>query len=85
MRTEMLCTTVGLMGLALLLGILPCASAEPPVIELKPIESADKKKLKAVVDAEKCFGCGVCVIGCKEAHAITMECVRPAEHIPTAT
>jgi ferredoxin len=39
------------------------------------------KKMKARVIAEKCFGCGVCVVGCKDK-ALTFELVRPPEHIP---
>ena len=52
---------------------------------IKP-EAADKKKrskkLKAVIEPDKCWGCGVCVVGCKEAKAIGFKVVRPVEHIP---
>jgi Fe-S-cluster-containing dehydrogenase component len=40
------------------------------------------KKMKAEIDAEKCWGCGVCVVGCDEAQALSMKQVRPPEHIP---
>ena len=50
-----------------------------PIAQVAKAGTADAE---AVVDAEKCFGCGVCVIGCKESHSITMKCVRPVEHIP---
>ncbi|GAB4334397.1 MAG: 4Fe-4S binding protein [Dehalococcoidia bacterium] len=39
------------------------------------------KKLKAVVDPEKCMGCGVCVLVC-EPKSLKMALVRPPEHIP---
>ncbi len=48
-------------------------------IEMVKVEGS--KKLKAVVDPEKCFGCGVCVLGC-EPVALKMKVVRPPEHIP---
>jgi Fe-S-cluster-containing dehydrogenase component len=43
------------------------------------------KKMKAVVDPEKCWGCGVCVVGCDEANALSMKVVRPPEFIPAPT
>lgn len=43
--------------------------------------SEGSKKLKAVLDAQKCFGCGVCVVGC-EPGALKMKVVRPPDHIP---
>jgi len=40
------------------------------------------KKLKASVKSEVCMGCGLCVLTC-EQKALTMELVRPPDHIPT--
>jgi NAD-dependent dihydropyrimidine dehydrogenase PreA subunit len=34
----------------------------------------------AVVDSDRCYGCGNCVITCPE-EALTLEEVRPLEHI----
>ncbi len=48
---------------------------------IEMVKSEGSKKLKAVVDPEKCFGCGVCVVGCDPA-ALKMKVVRPPEHIP---
>jgi len=45
-------------------------------------KSPDSKKLKASVDNDLCMGCGLCVLTC-EQKALTMELVRPPEHIPT--
>lgn len=39
------------------------------------------KKMKAIVNAENCMGCGVCVLVC-EPKSLLMEIVRPPEHIP---
>jgi len=50
-------------------------------IEMGKVEGSKSKKLKAVLDAEKCFGCGVCVVGC-EPGALKMKMVRPPDHIP---
>jgi len=36
---------------------------------------------KAYIDAEKCYGCGQCVVNCP-AEAMKMKIVRPPEHIP---
>lgn len=44
---------------------------------------AGSKKMKAMVDEEKCFGCGVCVVGC-QPKALAMRVVRPPEYIPVA-
>ncbi|MBN2099023.1 MAG: 4Fe-4S binding protein, partial [Dehalococcoidia bacterium] len=35
----------------------------------------------AVIDKEKCVGCGLCVLRCKPK-AIVMELVKPPEFIP---
>lgn len=40
-----------------------------------------KMGMKAFVNADKCLGCGVCVVGCKQK-AMTFELVRPPEFIP---
>jgi Fe-S-cluster-containing dehydrogenase component len=48
-----------------------------------PVKKKGAKKLKALVDSEKCWGCGVCVPACDEAKAIGFKVVRPVEHIPT--
>lgn len=39
------------------------------------------KKRKAYIVKENCMGCGSCIVGCKQG-AITLELVRPPEHIP---
>jgi len=38
------------------------------------------KKLKAVINEEKCMGCGLCVIGC-EQKAIIFNLVKPPEYL----
>jgi len=48
-------------------------------IEMKKVPGFDTPK--AVIDAEKCRGCGVCALKC-EPGAMTMELVKPPEHIP---
>ncbi len=45
-------------------------------------KSKKSKKMKATVIADNCWGCGVCVPGCKEAKAIGFKAVRPEEFIP---
>jgi ferredoxin len=40
------------------------------------------KKLKSKIVNEHCMGCGACVLTCP-AKALTLELVRPPEHIPT--
>jgi Pyruvate/2-oxoacid:ferredoxin oxidoreductase delta subunit len=42
------------------------------------------KKLKAFMINEHCMGCGLCVYKCPD-QAMTLELVRPPEHIPTIT
>ncbi len=52
---------------------------------VKPQTAEQKKKsrkLRSKVIPDKCWGCGVCVVGCKEYQAITLKVVRPVEHIP---
>jgi ferredoxin len=49
-------------------------------IELR--KTFTSKKKKAHVISTSCMGCGSCVVGCKNK-AITLECVRPAEFIPS--
>lgn len=57
-------------------------------IEMVKPEGAPKgrksKKLKAMIEPDKCWGCGVCVLVCNETHSMTMKVVRPLEHIPGA-
>jgi Pyruvate/2-oxoacid:ferredoxin oxidoreductase delta subunit len=45
------------------------------------VKISGEKKLKAQVISEKCFGCGVCAVGC-ESEAIRLVEVRPPEYIP---
>jgi len=49
---------------------------------VKPENGKKSKKLKARVNPEDCYGCGVCVLGCDEASALSMKLVRPPDHIP---
>lgn len=52
-------------------------------IEMVKAEGTTKsKKLKAKVNPEECFGCGVCVVGCDKTNALSMKLVRPPDHIP---
>jgi len=53
-------------------------------IEMVRPKGAKSKKLKAQIIDDNCFGCGTCVLNCKEAHALSMKCIRPPEHIPDA-
>ena len=41
----------------------------------------NSKKRKAHIVNANCMGCGACVLGCKQK-ALTLELVRPPEHIP---
>jgi Na+-translocating ferredoxin:NAD+ oxidoreductase subunit B len=43
-------------------------------------KSPGSRKLKAYIVNEKCRGCGVCVVGCKQ-RALRLEIVKPAEYI----
>jgi len=49
-------------------------------IEMRRVPGS--KKLKSAIISENCMGCGVCVVTCPKG-ALTMELVRPPEHIPT--
>lgn len=56
-------------------------------IEMKRIKTPTTKKgkkgkLKSTIIEEKCWGCGVCVLACDEANALSMKAIRPPEHIP---
>lgn len=48
-------------------------------MEMKQMPGWDKPK--AVIDPEKCWGCGLCVLKCKPG-ALSLKLVRPLEHIP---
>ncbi len=51
-------------------------------LEMK--KSPGSKKLKSSVIDQHCMGCGSCVITCPQK-ALTLELVRPPEHIPTVS
>jgi ferredoxin len=51
-------------------------------IEMQKVPGS--KKLKSSIINEHCMGCGVCVITCPNK-ALTLELVRPPEHIPTVS
>lgn len=51
-------------------------------IEMQPV--AGSRKLKSHIINEHCMGCGVCVLTCPQK-ALTLELVRPPEHIPTVS
>jgi NAD-dependent dihydropyrimidine dehydrogenase PreA subunit len=48
---------------------------------MRPIPGHDT--IKAVLDPDKCVGCGVCELACLPG-SITMELIRPPEFIPDA-
>lgn len=48
-------------------------------IEIKMVPGFSKPR--AVIDPEKCWGCGLCVLKCQPG-ALSMKLVRPLEHIP---
>jgi len=52
-----------------------------PVEAIEMLPNAGSKKLKAFVDVDKCLGCGVCAVKCP-ADALTLNLVRPEEHLP---
>jgi NAD-dependent dihydropyrimidine dehydrogenase PreA subunit len=45
-------------------------------------KSPNSKKLKAFVINDECMGCGLCIFKCPN-QAMTLELVRPPEHIPS--
>ena len=45
---------------------------------MKPVSGS--KKLKAFIIPEKCKGCGLCIVKCKQ-NAIRYEIVRPPEYL----
>jgi ferredoxin len=47
------------------------------------VKPKGSKKEKAAVDAQKCMGCGICVLKC-DYQALNLKLVRPPEHIPQA-
>lgn len=47
------------------------------------VKPPGSKKMKAQVDPEACYGCGCCFMVC-EPKAISMKCVRPVSHLPSA-
>ena len=47
-------------------------------IEMRKTENS--KEMKAYVISEKCKGCGVCIVGCKQK-AMRYEIVRPLEYL----
>ena len=51
-------------------------------IEMKPVPGS--KKMKSFIINEHCLGCGVCVVKCPK-NALTLELIRPPEHIPTVS
>jgi translation initiation factor RLI1 len=44
-------------------------------------KTANSKKMKAFIINEHCMGCGVCTYKCPNG-AMTLELIRPPEHIP---
>lgn len=48
-------------------------------IEIRMVPGSSKPR--AVIDTEKCYGCGLCVLKC-QPEALSMKLVRPLEHIP---
>jgi len=52
-----------------------------PFDAIDMVKPEGSKKYKAYVDTGKCMGCGVCVLKCEQG-ALSLQLVRPAEHIP---
>ncbi len=51
---------------------------------IEMVEAGTSRNHKVSVNTEKCMGCGNCVLKC-DFKALSLELVRPAEHIPQAT
>ena len=51
---------------------------------VKPEGAKKSKKLKAKMDLDACYGCGVCVLRCDKVEALSMKMVRPPDHISAA-
>lgn len=51
-------------------------------IEMVEVAGSDKPKSRII--NEHCLGCGVCVVKCPK-QALTLELIRPPEHIPTVS
>ncbi len=51
-------------------------------IEMVPVPGSKKQK-SSIINAN-CLGCGVCVVKCPK-QALTLELVRPPDHIPTVS
>jgi Pyruvate/2-oxoacid:ferredoxin oxidoreductase delta subunit len=51
---------------------------------IEMIKAPGSKKLKSSIINKHCMGCGSCVVGCPQK-AITLELIRPPEHIPTVS
>ena len=49
---------------------------------IKMVPVPGSKKQKSLIINENCLGCGACVVKCPK-QAVTLELVRPPDHIPT--
>jgi Pyruvate/2-oxoacid:ferredoxin oxidoreductase delta subunit len=54
-----------------------------PFGAIEMIKADGHQRLQARILEDKCLGCGVCVVGCKQK-ALLFEIVRPSEFIPPA-
>lgn len=52
-----------------------------PFDAIEVVRPEGLKKYKAFVDHDRCMGCGICVLKC-EPQALSLQLVRPPEHIP---